>query len=472
MEPILVGGSWEKTPRTRPVINPYDGKEAFQVCQADSVHLDAAIAASATAFRSGALEPAYIRARILEHVSSALADRKEEFGRLITAETGKPISFSNQEVERAVLTLKTSAEEAKRVEGRVLPLDLIEASQGRRALVQEFPIGPITAITPFNFPLNLVAHKLGPAIATGCPVLLKPSSNAPVTALRLGRLFGDAGLPAGYLSILPCTGDEIDQLIVDKRVKLITFTGSPAVGWPLKLRAGKKRVLLELGGNAAVIVHKDASLPLAIGKIVTGGFGNAGQSCISVQRVYAHKEVFEAVRSELVAATRAIAVGDPWDARTVVGPMITAEAAEKAEGWVMRAVANGATLLCGGKRVGAVLQPVVLTNVRKDEPVVCNEVFAPIMVLEKYETETEVLSAVNDSAFGLQAGLFTNDAAFIFRAYHDLEVGGLIINDSSAYRMDHMPYGGTKDSGFGREGVRYAMEEMMEKKLLALSFPH
>jgi acyl-CoA reductase-like NAD-dependent aldehyde dehydrogenase len=470
VEPILVGGAWKDTHRSRPVVNPYDGREAFRVGQADPVDMEAAITSAVSAFQKRALAPTYVRCAVLERATSLLSSRKEEFARLITQETGKPIAFSTQEVDRAVLTLKTSAEEAKRVEGKTIPLDLVEASKGREAIIQKFPIGPISAITPFNFPLNLVAHKLGPAIASGCPVLLKPSSNAPVTSLRLGEVLLEAGLPEGYLSILPCAGSEASQLIENKEIKLITFTGSPAVGWPLKARAGKKRVLLELGGNAAVIVHRDASVPHAIRQIIIGGFGNAGQSCISVQRVFVHRDRLTEVQGPLVEAVSAIPVGDPWKNETVVGPMITREAAQKVEEWVKGAVARGAKLLCGGGRSGAILEPSVLMGVARSEPVVCNEVFAPLIVLESYETEEEVLEAVNESEFGLQAGLFTNDARFIFRAFRELEVGGLIINDSSAYRMDPMPYGGVKDSGFGREGVKYAMEEMMETKLLALSF--
>ncbi len=469
-ERFLVGGEWRATAKTRPVINPFKGEEVFQVSQAEPKDIDDAIAAAQSAFLSRALEPTFLRTEILRKAATLLADRKEEFSRLITTETGKPIMYSRQEVDRAILTLSLSSEEARRIEGTVLPLDQVASSTGRMAIVRRFPLGPVGAITPFNFPVNLVAHKLGPAIASACPVVLKPSSNAPVVALRLGTLLMESGLPPEYLNIVPCSGSESDQLVTDQRIKLITFTGSPAVGWPLKERSGKKRVVLELGGNAAVIVHSDANLPLVARKILLGGFSSAGQSCISVQRVFAQRQIYEELTGFLVEGTGKIAVGDPWDDQTVVGPMISEDAAKKAEDWVNRAVAHGGKLLTGGKRTKAIYQPTILTEVPKSEPVVCNEVFAPVIVLQPYESESEVIREVNDSPFGLQAGLFTNDARFIFRAFRELEVGGVIVNDVSSYRMDSMPYGGVKDSGFGREGIRYAIEEMTEMRLLALSF--
>lgn len=469
-EALCVAGTWKTSGRMKPVINPFNGEEVFQVSQAESSDIEAALDASTKAFRSRSLDPTYERSALLQRASAILSDRKEEFSQLITRETGKPISFSRLEVDRAILTLSLSSEESKRIEGALLPLDLVPSSRGKEAIVKRFPIGPILAITPFNFPLNLVAHKLGPAFATGCPVILKPSSNAPVTSLRFAALLYDAGLPRGYLSVLPCSGDEISQVVEDERVKLVTFTGSPAVGWPLKSRAGKKRVVLELGGNAAVIVHHDADPSKAAERIVLGGFGNAGQSCISVQRVFAHKSVFESLKDALVRESRKIHVGDPREEKTIVGPMITEDAARKVETWVSAALKRGATMVYGGGRKGAVLSPIILAGVPEDEPVMCNEVFAPVLVLQHYETEEEVIGEVNNSRFGLQAGLFTNDARFIFRAFRELEVGGLIINDVSSYRMDSMPYGGVKDSGFGREGVRYAMEEMTELKLMAVSW--
>ncbi len=469
-EPFFVSGEWKESGHSRPVVNPIQGAEVFQVFQAGPVDIEQGLAAAKRAFEGRALEPTYARIAILRDASRILAERKEEFSRLITTETGKPISFSRQEVDRAILTLSLSSEESGRMEGSIMPLDLVPSSKGKEAYVRRFPLGPILAITPFNFPLNLVCHKLGPAFASGCPVILKPSSNAPVTSLRLASVFSDAGLPHGYLSVLPSSGDEIEQVVKDERIKLITFTGSPSVGWALKARSGKKRVVLELGGNAAVIAHRDCDPVVTARKIAIGGFGNAGQSCISVQRVYAQKQVFESLKEALVVAAGKIVVGDPWDDATVVGPMITETAARKVEDWIASAMAHGGKIVHGGGRKGAFLSPTILVDVPRNEPVVCSEVFAPVIVLQAYDTEEEVIREVNDSAFGLQAGLFTNDAGFIFRAFRDLEVGGLIVNDVSSYRMDSMPYGGVKDSGFGREGVRFAMEEMTEQKLLALSW--
>ncbi len=469
-EALFLEGQWVTPGRTKPVINPYSGEAVFHVCQAEQNHLDTAVRSASRAFRSGALNPTYVRTKVLHEASRILEGRKDEFCRLITTETGKPISFSRQEVDRAVLTLALASEESRRIEGAVLPLDLVAGSKGKEALVRRFPIGPVLAITPFNFPLNLVAHKLGPAFACGCPVILKPSSSAPVTSLRLAAIFAEAGLPDGYLSVLPCAGEDLAQVVENEAIKLITFTGSPSVGWSLKRRAGKKRVVLELGGNAAVIAHYDCDPSVAAKKIALGGFGNAGQSCISVQRVYGHEKIYDALKDSLLQAAAEINVGDPFDSHTVVGPMITEEAAKKVENWIESAVAHGGRILLGGDRKGAVLPPTILSDVQKNEPVVCNEVFAPVIVLQKYATEDEVIQEVNDSVFGLQAGLFTENAAFAFRAFRELEVGGVVINDVSSYRMDSMPYGGTKESGFGREGVRYAIEEMTELKVMVHSW--
>jgi glyceraldehyde-3-phosphate dehydrogenase (NADP+) len=327
----------------------------------------------------------------------------------------------------------------------------------------------VSAITPFNFPLNLVAHKLGPALAAGDTVVLKPSSNAPGTALKLARLIASTGLPQGTVSILPCLSGQASQLVEDDRLKLLTFTGSPAVGWGLKSRAGKKRVVLELGGNAGVILDESADLEFALKRLVGASYGNAGQSCIAVQRIFVHDALFGPFLQRFVKLSQSVAVGDPFDERTVVGPMITEEAARQVESWIREATTAGARILCGGKRRGALLEPTVLVDVTPSMKVCSHEVFAPVVTVEKFSDFADAVKRVNNSAFGLQAGVFTNNFRNVFHAYRELEVGGVIINDTSAYRMDHMPYGGVKDSGFGREGVRYAIEEMTEMKLLGMN---
>lgn len=471
MEPMLVAGAWVVGSHGRPVVNPYKGEQVFEVSQAGPPEIEGAIQHASSAFRSAREMPSYQRADILARIAAGLKGRVGEFASLITRETGKPAMFSRAEVERAVFTFTTASEEAKRNEGTILPLDMTSGTLGRKALIERFPVGPVSAITPFNFPLNLVAHKMAPAIAVGCPFVLKPSSNAPVTALRLGLLALESGLPGPMLSILPCLSGEAEQLVTDERLKLISFTGSPGVGWSLKIKAGKKRVLLELGGNAAVIVHSDANLEEAVRRVILGAFGNAGQSCISTQRLYVQEEVFVDLTEALLASVRELKVGDPEEESTVVGPMITEEAARKSQEWIREAKEGGAEILAGGGRNGALLEPTVLTGVNPSLKVSCQEVFAPVLIVEPYREIEEAFERVNASDFGLQAGLFTFDARIIFRAFRELEVGGVIINDSSAFRMDHMPYGGVKDSGFGREGVRYAMEEMTEPRLLALNFP-
>jgi acyl-CoA reductase-like NAD-dependent aldehyde dehydrogenase len=471
MEPskFLINGEWCTSAKSREIVNPYTGKSVGQVFQASREDIDRAIGAAVNAFARTKAMASYERRDILARVSRAIEANRKQFADLITAETGKPISFSRGEVERAIFTFSIAAEEATRLEGEILPLDMNAASKGRTALVQRFPLGPVGAITPFNFPLNLVAHKLGPAIASGCPVVLKPSSSAPMTALLLGKTIVESGLPEGGLNIVPCVANEAVQIVTDERLKLISFTGSPAVGWDMKARAGRKRVVLELGGNAGVIVCEDADLDSAVKKLVPGTFGNAGQSCISVQRIYIQDSVFASFASRFVEATRKVAVGDPEDEATIVGPMIDTAAAEKIERWIREAQERGARILCGGGRKGAVLEPTLLSDVPPDVKIYCQEAFAPLAVLESFTELEQAIDKVNASSFGLQAAVFTNDARAIFRAFRDLEVGGVILNDSSAYRMDHMPYGGAKQSGFGREGVRYAIEEMTELKLLALN---
>jgi len=468
---FLVGGEWRASSRTKPVVNPYDNKTVGEVYQASPKDIEEAIASAASTFHITRQLPSYERAAALSFVANQIERRKVDFSRLITRETGKPISFSRAEVERAILTFTLASEEAKRIEGSVLPFDLAEHSRGRFGMVRRFPIGPIGAITPFNFPINLVAHKVGPAIASGNTVVLKPSSNAPLTALLLAEVIYGSTLPKGAFNVIPCSADEAEQLVVDERIKLLSFTGSPQVGWGLKARAGKKRVVLELGGNAGVIVDDDANMEYALKRIAQGAYGNAGQSCIAVQRVYVRDKVYRAFSEKFLEQTRAIVCGDPMREATVVGPMISEEAAAKVEAWIREAVDEGARLLCGGKRSGSMFEPTILVDVKPDMKVSCQEVFAPVVTLDKFADFKEAVALVNHSPYGLQAGVFTNDIRNVFYAYESLDVGGVIINDFPTYRIDHMPYGGVKDSGFGREGVRYTIEEMTELKLLAFNFP-
>jgi len=471
MEPFgfLVNGEWRRTDRTRQVVNPFDRSVAGEVCQASSEDIDDAIRSAVAAFQvTRKLQP-YQRSEILSFISSEIDKNKEKFAQIITSETGKPIVFSRAEVERSIFTFTYASEEAKRLEGTVLPLSLASNSDDRFGIVRRFPLGPIAAITPFNFPLNLVAHKLAPAIATGNPVVLKPSSNATRSALMLAEVVARSPLPRGALSVVPCSAGESDQLVTDERIKLITFTGSPAIGWGIKSRAGKKRVVLELGGNAAAIVDKGVNLDLVVKRVAQGAYGSAGQSCIAVQRIYAHRDIYEEFEEKFVKISRSMPVGNPTNSRVIVGPMISEEAATNAKAWIDEAVQGGARVLCGGSRNGAFLDPTVLVDVEPNMRVNCEEIFAPVVTLGKFADIAGAIRMVNQSRFGLQAGIFSNDLQAVLRAYNDLEVGGLIVNDYPTYRIDHMPYGGVKDSGFGREGVRYAMEEMTELKLLAIN---
>lgn len=465
---FLVNGEWRTSGRVRSVVNPYTHAEVAMVHQATDADIREAIGAATRAFQASRQLPAHARSTILAAIAEGVKKRREEFARLITEETGKPIRFSRAEVERCMFTFGVAADEARRAEGAVLPLDLAGGSEGRFGVLRRFPVGPVAAITPFNFPLNLVAHKLGPAFAAGNTVVLKPSSNAPGVALLLGNVIEEAGWIPGGMNIVPCSSGEAAQLIENEAIKLISFTGSPAVGWGLKERAGRKKVVLELGGNAGVIVDETADLADAVPRIVLGGFANAGQSCISVQRVFVHERVLPRFQEMLLEEVAAIVVGDPQNEETVVGPMIDDDAASRVEGWIHEAVRAGGKLLCGGGRKGAVLEPTVLRDVPMDLRVCSEEVFAPLVTLHPFSSFDKAVCAVNDSRFGLQAGVFSNSLANVLSAYRDLEVGGVVVNDSSSYRMDHMPYGGVKESGFGREGIRYAIEEMTEPKLLCL----
>ncbi len=402
-------------------------------------------------------------------MAAAIQEHSDTFIRLMALEAGKPFKPAKAEAERAVLTFTTAAEEAVRIYGEYLPLDFIPGTEGRWGIVRRFPIGPIAAITPFNFPLNLVAHKLAPAMAAGCPVILKPAPQTPFCALLLAKLILEAGWPAAALSVLPMNNEDAAILVADERFKLLSFTGSAAVGWQLKARAGKKRVALELGGNAAVIVHHDAALAEVIPRCVAAAFGYAGQSCISVQRILVHAEIFDQFTAQMVDGAKRLRVGDPSDKTTDVGPLIRASDVQRVEQWIKEAVEAGAKLLCGGQARGSLLEPTLLSATTPQMKVNCEEIFASVATIEPYQDFENALDQVNQSRYGLQAGLFTRDAGLIFRAYEKLEVGGLIVGDVPTFRVDPMPYGGVKDSGLGREGIRYALEEMTERRLLVMA---
>lgn len=467
--PFLIGNRWQHSATTVPVINPFNGDREAEVCQAGKTEAEEAIKASVTAFSAMRCLPAHARAAALGTIAGRVTARREELARTITAEAGKPISDARREVSRAIQTFTVAAEEAKRIPGEVVPMDISPGMDGSLGIVRRFPAGPVLGITPFNFPLNLVAHKVAPCLACGNPIVLKPAPQTPLTALMLGEIVLEAGLPAGALSVLPCDNTVAEQMVMDPRFKVLSFTGSAAVGWMLKAKCGKKRVLLELGGNAGVIVEPDADLDLAAQRCAVGGYVYSGQSCISVQRVFVRDTVYDRFVERFLARVGTLKSGDPFDEATVVGPLVNEAAARRVEDWIGEAVAQGARLLAGGKRSGSLVEATVLADVTPEMKVSCREVFGPVVTVTRYKQFEEALGALNDSEFGLQAGVFTQDVERVFRAYRELEVGTVLVNEIPTFRADHMPYGGVKDSGLGREGVRYAIEEMTELKLLVLN---
>ena len=470
--PIFLAGRWVESPDPLVITNPADPDvPAGATFHATEAQYEEAVEAAVAAFEVTRTLPAYERGAILRNISAGIRARREELGRLIALEAGKPIRDSLVEVDRAVLTFRLGAEEAERMYGEVIPLDLMPASKGRVGITRRFPIGPIAAISPFNFPLNLAAHKLAPAIASGNPIVLKPPSKDPLVMLTVAEIVEEAGAPAGSVSILPMTRELGDRMVADERFKLLTFTGSPSVGWRMKERAGKKKVVLELGGNAGVIVDKSADLDWAVRRTLVGAFGYAGQVCISVQRMVIHEDIWEPFMTRLVEGARKLKLGDPLDPQTDIGPMVDATAAGRTQRWVDEAVALGGKVLLGGKSDGNFFQPTVLTDVPLTAQVCSNEAFAPLVVAFPFRDFGDAVRQVNDSFFGLQTGIFTNDLANAWAGFDGLEVGGVIVNDVPTYRIDNMPYGGVKDSGLGREGLRYAMEDMTEIRIMVLAQP-
>jgi len=471
-EKILIGGEFISTAEVKPVINPYTNKTVGEVYISGDKEFNLSAEYLKSVAKEYASLPTYKKQELLYNISARVKAQKNELAKLITDETGKPIKFSLIEVERAIFNFRLGAEECSRIYGEVLPLDLLPGSENKTGIVRRFPVGLILGITPWNFPINLVAHKISPALASGNVIMIKPATSSMLTAIALGKIVYDAckelGITSIPVNVLPISGSKLDKHIADSRIKLISFTGSGDVGWGIKKKSDRQKVSLELGGNAGVIVNHDAEIDSAVAKITIGGFSQAGQSCISVQRVYVHKEIYDAFRIKITEAAKNVKHGDPYDENTITGPMITKEEAIRAEKWAYEAKAGGAKILCGGKRSGAVMEPTVIENAPDSANVKCAEVFAPIITIEAVNNIEEAVEKVNDSRFGLQAGVFTNDMRAIMYAYNNIHTGGVIINEASAYRMDAMPYGGVKDSGNTREGVRYAINEMTEEKILVI----
>ena len=453
------------------VFDKYTGEVATRVALADPAVIDRAIAAAVEATEPMRRLPAYARQEVLYHCVTRFRERSDELATALCIEAGKPINDARGEVTRLIDTFRIAGEEAVRIDGEVLTMDISARAEGYSGMTRRVPIGPCSFISPFNFPLNLAAHKVAPAIAAGCPFILKPASWTPIGALIIGEVLAETDLPKGAFSILPCSRDGADLFTVDDRLKLLSFTGSPEVGWALKAKAGKKPVVLELGGNAACIVDEGADVDDAVARIIIGAFYQSGQSCIGVQRILAHRSIYDELKAKLVEKTRALKMGDPRKEETFIGPMISSKEAQRLHGWIEAAVARGAKVLCGGGIEGVMLEATLLEDVPRDADVCAQEAFGPVALLTPFDDFDTALAEVNDSRFGLQAGIFTRDLFKAQRAWETLEVGGVVINDVPSFRVDHMPYGGVKDSGLGREGIRYAIEDMTEVRLLITRTP-
>lgn len=452
-----------------PVTDKYTGEVATTVALADAKAIDAGISAAVEANDAMAVMPAFEKQAVLEHCVARFRERFDELAYSLCVEAGKPIKDSEGEVTRLIDTFKIAAEESTRMRGELQALDISPRARGYRGMWKRVPIGPCSFISPFNFPLNLAAHKIAPALAVGCPFVMKPASKTPLGAIIMGEILAETDLPKGAFSILPCSRDGADLFTVDDRLKLLSFTGSPGVGWDLKARCGKKKIVLELGGNAAVVVDKDtADLDDAVERIIFGAFYQSGQSCIGVQRILIHADIYNTLRDKLIAKAETLVSGDPKQRDTFIGPMISTGEAARLKSWIDEAVDSGATLLCGGALTGNMLDATLLENVPANTKARNEEAFGPMALLEKFTTWEQALAMVNDSKFGLQAGLFTRDFYQIQQAWDKLDVGGVVVGDVPSYRVDNMPYGGVKDSGLGREGIVFAMEDMTEIRNLVI----
>jgi acyl-CoA reductase-like NAD-dependent aldehyde dehydrogenase len=465
----LVAGQWRAGDEAFEVKSPYEGDVVARVGHPTRADMEEAVGAAHEVFDEARKLPLHARAEALMHISKRLAERQGEVAEQIAREGGKPIKWARVEAARAVSTFRWAAEETRRDGGEILRFDSDAALGSRLGLIRRFPLGPVLGIAPFNFPVNLVAHKMAPALAVGAPIVIKPATKTPLGALLLGELFMETGLPEAMCSVLPMSGGEAGEMATDDRFAKISFTGSSEVGWKLKQSAPKKAVTLELGGNAGVIVHSDGDLDLAAQRIAFGGYYQAGQSCIAVQRVLVHKDVADEFTSKLTSEVEKLKVGDPLEEKTDVGPLIDHDALERVSAWVDEAVQTGAEVLAGGKREDPMYRPTVLSRTKPDMKVRCEEIFGPVITVGTYDDFDDAIAEVNNSQYGLQAGVFSRSVDRLFAAWRDIEVGGVIGNDVSAVRADQMPYGGTKESGTGREGLRYAMDEMSETKILVLS---
>jgi len=459
-----------------PVTDKYTGEIVTHVALARPDVIDVAIAASVDAAEPMAKMPAYKRKEVLLHCVARFKERYDELAYALCVEAGKPIRDARGETDRLIDTFQIAAEEAVRMKGELQTLDISARAHGYRGMWKRVPIGPCSFISPFNFPLNLAAHKIAPALAVGCPFVMKPASKTPLGALMIGEILAEADLPKGAFSILPCTRDGAGLFTEDDRLKLLSFTGSPDVGWALKAKSGKKKIVLELGGNAAVVVDKDTNLEDAATRIIFGAFYQSGQSCIGVQRIILHTDIYDEMRDMLVARTKKLVSGDPKEEATFIGPMISEKEAVRLHGWILAAEKSGGKILCGGKRGGgkrdgAMLEATLMEDVSTDADICAQEAFGPVAVLSKFRTWGEALRMVNDSKFGLQAGIFTRDFYKIQQAWDELDVGGVVVGDVPSYRVDNMPYGGVKDSGLGREGIIFAMEDMTEIRNLVIRTP-
>jgi acyl-CoA reductase-like NAD-dependent aldehyde dehydrogenase len=465
----LIHNKWIRTRHLFKVKNPYNNKVIGKVYQADEDFLDLAIESAQKGFHFSRQLSGFDRFTILTRISNGIQKRTAELSEIITKESGKPIHLARNEVARAQLTFSWAAEESRRINGDYLPLDVAPQTRYYNGIVKRFPVGIILGISPFNFPLNLVAHKVAPAIASGNSIILKPASYTPITALILGDIIKEAEVPPGIVNILPISGKSAEYLVKDGRIKKLSFTGSAEVGWYLKSIAGKKHVTLELGGNAAAIIEPDIDFHKIIPRLVQGSFAYAGQICISVQRIYVHSSIFNHfMEAFLIETKRSAKLGDPMNDAIMMGPMIDLKAAQKIEKWIYEATKRGAKILMGGKRHKNFIDATVLTNTSADMKVVCEEVFAPVVSINPYNDLAEAIQMVNNSHYGLQSSIFTHDIRKIQKAYNEIEVGAIIVNDYPTFRIDPMPYGGIKDSGFGREGIKYAIEEMTELKLIVI----
>jgi len=453
------------------VVDKYSGELATRVALADQNTIDAAIGHAVEATESMASLRPYERKDILMHCARRFEARAEELALTLCIEAGKPIKDSRGEVSRLIDTFVYAAEESIRITGEVMNLEISARARGYSGFWKRVPLGPLSFISPFNFPLNLAAHKIAPAIAAGCPFILKPASLTPIGALLIGEILAETTLPKGAFSILPCRRRDADLFTTDERLKLLSFTGSPDVGWALKERAGKKKVVLELGGNAACVIDEDSDLDDAANRLIVGAFYQSGQSCIGVQRILIHESIYGSLRELLVTKTKALQMGDPKDPDTFIGPMISESEAKRLESWINDAVDMGARRLCGGVRKGALLEATLLEAVDPTCEISAREAFGPVAILAPFTDFDDALTTVNDSVFGLQAGVFTRDIYKIQRAWDRLDVGGVVIGDIPSWRVDHMPYGGVKDSGLGREGIAYSIEDMTERRLLVIRTP-